>query len=47
MTPTLPILKQVPSPNYSSRVAEGPHGAKLAVIEVEMPAWLASDRGLS
>ncbi len=28
------------------RVAEGPHGRKLAVVEVEMPRWLASERGL-
>jgi hypothetical protein len=30
----------------AGRVAEGPRGRKLAVVEAEMPAWLAKDRGL-
>lgn len=30
----------------SGRFATGPRGLKLAVVEIDMPAWLAKDRGL-
>lgn len=46
-TKTLALPKRLVAwKRLPGRVVEGPHGLKLALVEVEMPAWLARDRGI-
>ncbi len=46
-TKTLTLPKRLITWKHLPGVAEGPHGRKLALIEADMPAWVARDRGVA